>query len=277
MKQAKLKSVLLTLLLIFIFLSKGYSIGNETPVGAREMAMGNGSVALISPFAVFNNQSALAYLTKLSIAVDYRQPYLIDDLSERALALVIPLSPATFAIGIEQIGIQNYHESRFGLAMAKKFGDKFSAGLQFNYFMIDFPEQGESRGTLLIEFGIFYKTKDNLSIGVHIFNPAKSSIESLNMRSEYPFHANSGIALKPSDHLILTGEVGYYADLPVNISMGGEYQFSDRFFLRCGVSGKPIRHSIGLGYRCNLFGIDFAMIHHQKLGYTPSISLILKI
>ena len=165
MKQAKLKSVLLTLLLIFIFLLKGYSIGNETPVGAREMAMGNGSVALISPFAVFNNQSALAYLTKLSIAVDYRQPYLIDDLSERALALVIPFSPATFAIGIEQSGMQNYHESRFGLAMAKKFGDKFSAGFQFNYFMIDFPEQGESRGTLLIEFGIFIKLTITFLLG----------------------------------------------------------------------------------------------------------------
>ena len=277
MKQAKLIYALLTLLLLSGVCLKGYSIGNETQVGAREVSMGNGSVALISPFSVFQNQGALAFIKDFSVAIDYRQPYLIETLSDRAVALVLPFSPATFAIGIEQMGIPDYNESRFGLAMAKKFGERFSAGLQFNYFMIDFPEQGRSRGTFLIEFGILYQTRSNMAFGLHIFNPAKGTIESLNLRKQYPFRANSGIALKPSEHLIFTGAIGYCSDLPLNLSMGIEYQLNDRFFFRGGISGEPVQHSFGIGYKYNSFGIDFAIMHHKTLGYTPSLSMNLTI
>jgi len=60
MKRAILKSRLLTLATFFIFFSKGYSIGDNNQVGAREAALANASVAIISPFSVFHNQAAMA-------------------------------------------------------------------------------------------------------------------------------------------------------------------------------------------------------------------------
>jgi hypothetical protein len=277
MKKGKLKSALLTLIIIFTSFLKGYSIGNETQVGARELSMGNASVALISTFSVFHNQAALARLNGISVAIDYRQPFLIEGLSDKALAVVVPTSLSNFALGLQQKGIQDYHESRFGFAMARKFGEKFSAGLQFDYFMIDFPEQGRSRGTFFIEFGLLYQTKNNVIIGLHIFDPAGASIESLNNVFRLPVTAACGIALKPLENLLFTSALDYYSDSPLIIRMGIEYQFSDRFFLRFGLSGKPIQHSAGLGYKWNIFHIDFALMHHETLGYTPTFSLILNI
>jgi len=277
MKQSTRKSALLTLTVIFITFLKGYSIGNETQVGARDISMGNASVALSSPFSVFHNVAALAPIGGISVAIDYRQPYLIEGFSQKALALVVPTPTATFAIGIQQQGIENYQESRFGLAMAKKFGENFSAGLQFNYFMIGFPEQGRNRGTFLIDFGILVKTSGNLKLGLHVFNPAGASIESLNLKSKLPLRVTAGIALNPADRLLLTSALEYRTESPMNIGLGIEYQLSDCLFLRCGVSGKPIRHSAGLGYRYKAFRIDFAIVHLQSLGYTPSISLTLNI
>lgn len=275
MEQAKFKSALLTLVIICAIFLKGYSIGNDTPIGAREVSLGNASVALISTFSVFHNQAALARIKRVSAAIDYCQPFLIEGYSDKALAVVVPTSNSNFAFGIYQKGLLGYHETRLGIAMARNFGEKFSAALQFDYFMIDFPEQGRSRGTCFIEFGILYQIKPNLIIGVHIFNPSNASIESLNFISRLPFIATAGVVLKPADHLLITNAEEYSVNSRLNISLGIEYQFSDRFFLRCGLSGEPVRHSAGIGYKWNIFTIDFAMVHHQTLGYTPFFSLIL--
>lgn len=275
MKRATVKSGLLTLTLFFFFFSKGYSIGEQTQVGAREVSLGNASVALISPFSVFYNQAALAQFKSISVAIDYRQPFLIEGFAAKALAVVIPTPVSNFAFSVQQKGIQGYNESRFGFAMAKTLGKRISAGLQFNYFLADFPEQGSSRGTFLIEFGVLFQTTNNVTIGLHIFNPARASIESLNLKSNLPVSATTGIALKPSANLLFVSAIAYCVDNPLNIRMGIEYQFSESFFLRGGLSGKPIRHSVGLGYKCRLYQTDFALVHHETLGYTPSISLIL--
>lgn len=277
MRGANVKFGLLTLTFFSIFFSKGYSTGAQTQVGAREVSLGNASVALISSFSVFHNQAALAWINHVSVAVDYRQPYLIDGFNEKSLATVIPATVSNFAFCIQQKGIPGYNESRFGIAMAKTLGKKISAGLQFNYFLVDFPEQGSSRGTFLIEFGLLYQTTDKVTFGIHIFNPGHATIESLNHKSDLPFIATSGIALKPSPNLLFVSAASYCTGNPLTIMMGIEYQFSDCFFLRGGLSGKPIRHSAGLGYRYHFFSLDVAFMHHETLGYTPSISLILNL
>ena len=277
MKRVASKTSLLTLALFFIFLSKGYSIGEQTQVGAREISLGNASVALISPFAVYHNQAALAWMKGISVAIDYRQPFLIEGFAEKSLAAVISTPISNFAFSVQQKGIPGYNESRFGFAMAKTLGNRFSAGLQFNYFMLDFPEQGSSRGTFLIEFGVLFRTTNSVTIGLHIFNPSRASIESLNLKSKLPVSVTAGIALKPSDNLLLVSDISYCVDNPLNLGIGIEYQFSECFFLRGGFSGKPIRHSAGLGYKWRCFQTDFALVHHETLGYTPSISLILNL
>ena len=275
MNGATFKISILTLFLFINFFSKGYSIGEINQVGARDIALGNATVALISSFSVFNNQAAFAFHKEVTLALDYRQPYLIDRFAIKSLAITIPTPLSTFAFSVQQKGIVGYNESRFGFAMAKKLGKNFSGGLQFNYFLIDFPEQGSNLGTFLIEFGVLFQTKNNLAIGFHFFNPSGAAIESLNFRSKIPVIATAGISLKPTTDLLFVSSIAYDNDKPFNIRMGIEYQFAERFFVRGGVSGKPIRHSVGIGYKCRYFATDVAFVHHETLGYTPSISLIL--
>ena len=268
-----IKSGLFTLVLFFNFLSRGYSIGDQSSVGAREVSLGNASVALISTFSAFHNQAAMALLKNFSVAVDYRQPYLIEGYSEKSLAVVLPAVVSNFALSVHQKGIPGYNETHFGFAMAKTLGKRISAGIQFNYFLVGFPEQGSSRGTFFMEFGVLFQPSTDVTFGLHVFNPAHASIESLNFKSDLPVSVTAGLALKPSVNLLFVSDIVYSGDGPINIRMGIEYQFYDCFFLRGGVSGKPIRHSAGLGYKNRYFGVDFAIVHHETLGYTPSISL----
>ena len=275
MKQAMLKSALLTLVIILMTFFKGYSIGTDAQIGAREVSLGNASVALISTFSVFHNQAALARIKGVSAAIDYRQPFLIEGYSDKALAVVVPTTLLSFAFGIDQKGLPDYHETSLGIAMARKFGEKFSAGLQFDYFMMDFPEQGRSRGTCFIELGLLYQPKPTVMIGVHIFNPSNAFIESINFISRLPVIASGGISFKPTDRLLIATAGDYTFNSQPIVSLGVEYLFSERFSIRCGLSGVPVHHSAGIGYKWSVFAIDFAMFHHQSLGYTPSFSFIL--
>lgn len=269
------KSDLLILVFIFLLFFKGYSIGDQSQVGAREVALGNAAVAIISPFSVFHNQGAIARINHFCVAVDYRQPYLIEGFAEKALAVIVPASVSNFGFCLQQKGIQGYHETRFGLALAKPFGKRVSAGMQFNYFLVDFPEQGRSRSAFLIDFGMLFMTSNSLTLGFHVFNPSGATIESLNLKSDLPVCATTGFVLKPSANLLFASAVTWYKESPFVVMMGIEYQFADCFFIRGGLSGRPFRHSAGLGYTHRWFTIDIAFNHHETLGYTPSLSLAL--
>jgi hypothetical protein len=277
MQELHFKSALLTLVVILNLILQGYSIGDETQIGAREVALGNSSVALVSVFSAFNNQAALARIGRFTTALDYQQPFRINGYSQKSLALVIPLKLANFGVSLKQKGILNYNETRMGLALARNFGPGFSAGIQFNYFMMDFPEQGSQRGTFLIECGILYEVTNNLLIGVHLFNPAHATIESLNLKAILPLRLTTGFSIKPSSSFLLSSAFDYSSEIPFQICFGIEYQLAHRFFLRCGVSGKPIRHAVGLGYKYKFLAFDFALLHHDNLGYTPSICLTLNL
>ncbi|MEI6678952.1 MAG: hypothetical protein WCL21_10120 [Mariniphaga sp.] len=273
MNRTILKSGFLTLAVLFISLLKGLSIGEETQIGAKEVSLGNAGVVLITPFSVFNNQAALAYITNFTLAVDYRQPFMINGFAQKCLVIISPLPVATFAFSLQQKGIDGYTETHFGLAFAKSLGKKFSAGIRFNYFLTGFPEQTKSLGTFFVDFGVIYKTANNLTFGLHIFNPSRASIESLNLKSKLPSGATSGIAVKGSENLLFVSAVAYCIDKPLNITTGIEYKFTDAFSLRFGLSGKPIQHSAGFGYKYKNVIVDVALAHHETLGYTPSISL----
>ncbi len=275
MTRANVKFGLLTFVFILNSFFNGYSIGDQTQIGARDVSLGNASVALISPFSVFHNQAAFAWMKDFSVAIDYRQPYLIEGLAEKSLAAIIPTPISNFGFSIHQKGFAGYTESRFGLAMAKPLGKRISAGLQFNYFLVGFPEQGSSRSTFLLEFGVLFQTSKSLSFGVHIFNPSRATIESLYLQSDLPVSATTGLALKLSANLMFVSAITWCKDNPLAVKMGIEYLFSDCFFIRGGISGKPIRHSAGLGYRFRFATIDVAFMHHETLGYTPSLSLTL--
>jgi hypothetical protein len=271
----KLKSNLIAILLSFIFVKPIFSFDRDFAVGSREKALANAVVAVSGPFSTFNNQAFLANAKSFTIAVDYFQPYMIKGFSENAAVVVLPTPTAVFALSVNQSGIPGYSETNYGFVLAKSLGKRFSAGLQFNYFSIDFPENGTQKGTLVFEGGIGYRPSNHFALGIHCYNPFVAKIESLYRVTNIPTIVRGGCSANFSDNLLFVTELTFRSDQPLNFRMGFEYEFTRGFFLRGGLSGKPINHSAGIGYNRNLFSLDFAMVHHQTLGYTPSISLII--
>lgn len=237
------------------------------------LSVGGASVTLETPFAAFYNQAGLAGLQKISAAVYYQQLYLTNDFTEMSGVVCLPLKTGTFALSVWQTGMTGYHENRFGLAFAKKLGPQLSSGLQFSYYMMDFPENGTTRGTFLFEMGARYEFPGKQTLGIHLFNPFGAGVQSNFNQRSLP------VALKVGAGFPLGGKLKTYlgtsGDLEGNYKLHGgfDYQPHEHFSLRGGLSGKPVRYAAGVGYRWNFLQTDLAVIHHAVLGYSPSVSL----
>ena len=182
MKIPNLKVLVFSFLLLKSITAypEGYSSGR----GGRERAMANASATLTGPFATFNNQAFLSGTTAFQIGIEYAQPWMISNYRVATGAAVFPLPGIVAGLSLSQNAIPGFNETRYGFALAKALGRRFSAGMQFSYFTIGFPESGKTKGTLIYEAGIGFTPNPNVALGLHLFNPFNSHIEGLSLQND---------------------------------------------------------------------------------------------
>ena len=272
MSKRDSKTGLLIYLLVLLFHMHSLAIERGTATGAREAALSQAVVALGGSFSVFHNQAFLTESKTTLLGVCYRQPYFIPGYHECALSLVYPTSTAIFAIGVSQSAITVYRESNVGISIAKVLTRKLSAGILFNYFNLTFPEASCQRGSFQVDGGIGYKYSERLSLGFHIRNIAATKIETFQYNITFPLVIRGGATYRLTEIILLAVEIIDEQHYSPGIRCGTEYQVRDNFLIRGGISTNPFQHSFGFGYKWNFCLLDFAMVHHEILGYTPFLS-----
>jgi hypothetical protein len=254
-----------------------FAIQRMTAAGAREAALSHSVVALPGLFSVFHNQAFLAEQRFPSLGISFRQPYSIPGYYESALCAVLPVQAAVLAVGITQAGVYEYTESGFGLSVAKKLTGRLSAGLFFNGFFVTFPETGSQKGSYQVDGGVKYAFTDKLEFGLHLRNLVHSSAETFQYNLAFPLIVRGGAAFRLTELLLLTGEVLLEKERGTVFRCGAEITAGRGFSLRGGISAHPLQHSFGFGYLWKFFQVDFAMVHHYLLGYSPYFSLGLRL
>ncbi len=271
----KRESVIGLLIYLLVLFQSFHCLAIERPsaVGARESALALAVVSIPGSFSVFHNQALLTENRNSAMSASYRQPFFIRGLSESAFSFVYPTSTAVFAVGVSQSSIATYKESSFGISIAKNLTRKLSAGLLFNYFTVNFPEVGGHKGSFQVDGGVRYKYSRQMSLGFHLRNIVSTKAESFQYSLTFPLVVRGGATYQLSERILLTEETIYEKYFGFGFRFGTEYLFNENFCVRCGISTKPFQHSFGFGYRWNIFQLDFAMVHHEMLGYTPSFSV----
>jgi hypothetical protein len=264
--------------LIFVFYAaNSIAIERFSSAGAREAALSLSAVALPGTFSVFHNQALLADLKSVSIGISHRKPYFIPGYNESAISVVIPVPAAVLAIGITQSSLASYHESGFGISIAKKLSGSLSAGLLFNGFFISFPEVGSFKGSFQLDGGLKYSCSEKLMLGFHVKNIIHTKTETFQYNLSFPFTVRGGACYELSEKILLTAEAIRDEWRAVAFRCGSELTLLDKFKLRGGIATLPFQHSLGFGYALRSCNIDFALVHHELLGYSPLLSLNLRI
>ena len=179
-------------LLLFTLLPWAAYPANEWfPIGAKMTSMGYTSVTYVDLWSVHNNQAAMAFCNQAAIGAYFENRFMIRELGYQAAAIVLPTRYGSIGANVLFNGDQNMNQLMAGFCYARKFGEKFSAGIQVDYMQTFLAEGYGLHQALTFEGGILAKINKELSFGAHIFNPVSARLATYN-DERIPTEMNAG-------------------------------------------------------------------------------------
>ena len=247
--------------------------GNDNyPLGARSAGMATASVAMTDIWASANNQAGLGFLERPAAAIYYENRFNVEGLALQAATVAIPINTTVVGLNYRYFGLPKYNESKFGLAVGKKLGEKFAIGVQMNYFHTYIADDHGTVGNLCGEVGLMYEVAENLTVGTHLYNVWQN--KQLENLDRIPTIMKFGFIYKIADVAAVSVETEKDLRMDAIFKAGLEYSLIDDLFLRCGVStGNIYQYSFGVGYSWKWVTLDIAFSHHKFLGYSPHVSI----
>ena len=125
----------------------------ELAIGARQLALGFGSIASVNdPSAQYWNPAALTRLKRIEGNADYAKPYGLSDLNAGAVSLAGPAGPFAIGLGWHHLGLtDSYAEDVVTVAVAHRLprvpaGHAVSAGLAAKYARVGFQPFADPLG-----------------------------------------------------------------------------------------------------------------------------------
>jgi hypothetical protein len=260
--------------LIFSLLAFNYANSTENyPSGARALSLSNAFISISDTWSTFHNQAGLAGLENFSAGIFYESRFMVDELSQTAGSLVIPIKSGTFGVSFSQFGKGTYKEHKIGLAFAKSLTKKISAAIQLDYLSERFPENERAAGFATFEAGIVYEATDELFLGAHIFNPIQGGIKTLEGVQKMPAVFRIGGHYQFPKMVLLIIETEKNFENPLLFKSGLEFSPVKNLALRFGVSGKPVAYTTGIGFQTGKITTDIGFGYHGNMGITPSVSI----
>jgi len=268
-----------TFLLFFVLsLSLSLSVNAQfmNSVGARQAALGNSGVILSDVWSSSHNQAGLAGIETPSVGIYAANYFGLSELGMKAISIAAPVSTyGTFGVNYSNFGYGLYTENKFGLAYAMQMGEKFSAGIQLDYFLVKQGLEYGQTGAAVGEIGVLANPIDNLYIAAHLFNVSRTDFSAY-QNEKIPSVLRIGIGYSFSEKVLFTIEAEKDLETSPILRSGIEYQIIENLFLRAGVSTQnnlTAQYSFGAGYGYKGIIFDFAFVNHQMLGYTAQFGL----
>lgn len=263
-------SIALLFILAVFKISKGS--GEWLATGGRSSAMGSSSVSVSDFWSVNNNQAGMAFFDKTAVGFHYENRFLIKEMASQTGAFTFKTKYGMFGTTLSYSGDANYNTTKAGLAYAMKLGNRFAAGIQLDYIGTALGEEYGKQSNFTFDAGVLIKINEELTFGVHTFNPVHVKIADYN-NERIPVILNAGFGYTFSDKLLLTAEAFKNSEYPLEFRTGAEYKLSRMAHARVGISTNPARYTFGFGLEMKNFTLDLSSSYHTELGYSPQISL----
>jgi len=228
-------------------------------------------------WASVNNQAGLGYIEQATAALYYENRLNVKSLSLQAITVAVPVQSTVIGLNYRYFGFSKYNESKIGLAVGKRLGEKFAIGVQMDYFHTHIIGDYGNYGVLCGEIGLLCEPVENLIVGAHVFNMTQSR-QNVNLDERVPTIMRFGIGYTIQEKATISVETEKDLRMNAVFKVGLEYCPIDGFFLRCGMStGTMYQYCFGLGYSWKFLTIDISFSHHKFFGYSPHFSLIAKL
>lgn len=261
--------------IIVIFLagifSRSLAVENY-PVGARSAGMANASVVLNDIWSAYHNQAGMAFFENPVVGFYFERRFSQKELSLASVAGAYPVLNGVIGLNLTYWGYENFSTSKFAVSFSKKLGERFSAGMQFDYVNTYLSEEYGNKGSVIAEAGIRAEPIDNLFIGAHIYNPTRAKLAYYD-DERLPTIMRLGMGYRFSEQVLINLETEKNINEKIVFKTGLEYKYMEKLFLRIGVASDPVISTFGLGYAMNNIIVDLAFSRHPDLGQIPHFSV----
>lgn len=267
-----MKSSFTLFIILFALFKTALASGEWIAHGGRAAAMGFSSAATIDFWSVNNNQAGMAFYDKTAAGIYFENRFLIKEMGSQTGAFTLITKYGVLGTTVSYSGDANYSNTKAGLAYARKFGNRFSAGIQLDYIGTKLGEEYGKHSNITFDAGIMVKITDQLVFGAHTFNPVHVQLSDYN-NERIPTTLNAGFGLNLSDNLLLTAEAYKNSEFPMELRTGAEYKLGKVAYARIGLSTNPARYTFGFGLDMKNLTFDLSSSVHSKLGYSPQVSI----
>ncbi len=181
--------------------------------------------------------------------------YLSKELNQIRAEALIPLRPFVVGLTTEWFGYSLYHRLSMVATLSKQLNEHWSLGYGIRTYHIDY--EGNTRKTAYLTCDLFFRYQRNTwefyGKGIHLFGPL-------------PRGATIGTLLRFSPSVSCALESSWQQEVGWLVHWGMTYQI-DRFTLRCGAVGLPLKPTFGCGFQQKRMRIDVAAQWVRNLGY----------
>lgn len=246
--------------------------GGEFLPGGRTAALGMASVALTGVWSAFNNQAGLVWEDGWQAGLYAENRFLMKEFCFEAVGISWSGRPGGFSLALSYYGFQLYNEFKAGISYARKFGRRFSTGVQLNYLRIQIGEGYGSKGAVSCEIGFMYKPDQHWTIGMKICNPIPVKLTD-RPEEMLPtvFRLGAGYTFSGKVLILVEGEKDL--ENPLMVRTGVEIRMARSVYGRIGIFTAPFTVTGGIGFSLGRLEVDIATGYHMSLGFSPAISI----
>lgn len=260
------------LLFVIIMLSQSVFAGFEkTNLGSRANALDGAFVGLSDDcWSIFYNPAGLSRLIQNEAAVYYSpRPFGLSELSTTAFAATYSTKIGALALAARKYGFDLYKEISGTLSYANLFLG-INIGTNFHIHTLTIKGYGNDY-TIGVDVGIMFPLAYNLLFGFSVKNMNAPTIGKL--KEKLPQVFSFGTSYSPINNLVLLMDYEKEIIFDGSLKAGFEYWIFEFAALRFGINEKPSTISGGLGLKYSPLKIDYAIVSHQELGLTHSITI----
>ena len=265
---------------IYIFLLIYPAIGNINaqiaPIVPSSTSIANASVAVQNDWSAFQNTAALAHIDKLELAMQYENHSMVKEMSWKSAQAGINAKYVNIGVSFSYFGYSLYNEMIAGVGFARNFSDKFSMGLQFNYYTAYFSagEESRYRGALFPQAGISSHILPRLTIGFQAFNPFQAIIKTENSQKRIPTIYSIGTNYEFSKNLVWLTQIDKEVSSDFRFATGFEYTMLRQLTVKLGAYGSDyLVPSIGFGLHLDKLHFNLNGELHPLLGLNTLANL----
>jgi len=262
---------LLSLFLLSQFCTLSSQVTNIIPTST---SIAQTSVADSHSWSAFNNPAMLGNLNQSELGFQLDNRCLLNELSTKSIQFAYSSELMNIGISYSYFGYSLYNEMIVGINLARNFSDKFSLGVQFNYFNSYFVASNTYKGAILPQIGLSVRFSPSFNIGFQTFNPLQTNIQAEYIVKRIPSVFSLGTEYFFAPEFVWRTQIDKEISSNYRFATGFDYQMLELIRIKLGFYGSDyLVPCLGLGFNSGRVKVDLNCELHPLLGLNTMVSL----